>query len=186
MSSFQWIGNHPGIDLVNTVRASTPGQLVDLLPDWAAITRWAAAATLVEPSVGAAATPDDPRAEEAHAVVVGMRDALRAVLDGEAADEDLDAHLAGVPVRLTTATGPPWVGPQADADPFDLVTVPIALAVVDAAGLPRARVRRCANHDCVLRFHDTTRGGRRRWCDMATCGNRAKQAAHARRQQRRS
>jgi predicted RNA-binding Zn ribbon-like protein len=27
-------------------------------------------------------------------------------------------------------------------------------------------------------FLDTTKNGRRRWCDMATCGNRAKAARH--------
>jgi predicted RNA-binding Zn ribbon-like protein len=27
-------------------------------------------------------------------------------------------------------------------------------------------------------FYDTSRTGRRRWCDMATCGNRAKAARH--------
>jgi predicted RNA-binding Zn ribbon-like protein len=27
-------------------------------------------------------------------------------------------------------------------------------------------------------FYDNTKNGRRRWCDMATCGNRAKAARH--------
>jgi predicted RNA-binding Zn ribbon-like protein len=27
-------------------------------------------------------------------------------------------------------------------------------------------------------FFDNTKNGRRRWCDMATCGNRAKAARH--------
>jgi len=27
-------------------------------------------------------------------------------------------------------------------------------------------------------FYDISRTGRRRWCDMATCGNRAKAARH--------
>ena len=31
---------------------------------------------------------------------------------------------------------------------------------------------------CRWIFYDTSRTGRRRWCDMATCGNRAKQARH--------
>jgi predicted RNA-binding Zn ribbon-like protein len=36
------------------------------------------------------------------------------------------------------------------------------------------RFRICANHGCRWVFEDTSRGGRRRWCDMTTCGNRAK------------
>jgi predicted RNA-binding Zn ribbon-like protein len=39
-----------------------------------------------------------------------------------------------------------------------------------------ARVRRCADQRCPRVFFDSTRNGRRRWCDMATCGNRAKAA----------
>ena len=34
--------------------------------------------------------------------------------------------------------------------------------------------RICANDGCRWVFEDTSRGGRRRWCDMASCGNRAK------------
>ena len=37
-----------------------------------------------------------------------------------------------------------------------------------------ARFRVCANDGCRWVFEDTSRGGRRRWCDMSSCGNRAK------------
>ncbi len=40
------------------------------------------------------------------------------------------------------------------------------------------RLRTCANDTCRWVFFDTSRTGRRRWCDMATCGNRAKAARH--------
>lgn len=40
-----------------------------------------------------------------------------------------------------------------------------------------ARIRTCANPDCVLRFYDDSKNGLRRWCSMAHCGNRAKAAA---------
>ncbi len=36
------------------------------------------------------------------------------------------------------------------------------------------RFRICANDGCRWVFEDTSRGGRRRWCDMTSCGNRAK------------
>jgi predicted RNA-binding Zn ribbon-like protein len=36
------------------------------------------------------------------------------------------------------------------------------------------RLRRCAGEDCTRLFLDTSRGGRRRWCDMSHCGNIAK------------
>jgi predicted RNA-binding Zn ribbon-like protein len=42
-------------------------------------------------------------------------------------------------------------------------------------------VKSCEGPACTLLFADHTRGGARRWCSMAICGNRAKQAAHRRR-----
>lgn len=40
------------------------------------------------------------------------------------------------------------------------------------------RLRLCANEGCRWRFIDHSPAGRRRWCDMRTCGNRAKVARH--------
>jgi predicted RNA-binding Zn ribbon-like protein len=41
-----------------------------------------------------------------------------------------------------------------------------------------ANVKACEGHSCTLVFADHTRRRARRWCSMAICGNRAKQAAH--------
>jgi predicted RNA-binding Zn ribbon-like protein len=39
-------------------------------------------------------------------------------------------------------------------------------------------VKACEGYGCTLMFADHTRRRARRWCSMAICGNRAKQAAH--------
>ena len=44
-----------------------------------------------------------------------------------------------------------------------------------------SNVKACEGPTCTLLFADHTRGRRRRWCSMALCGNRAKQAAHRQR-----
>lgn len=44
-----------------------------------------------------------------------------------------------------------------------------------------AYVKGCERPGCTLLFADHTRGHVRRWCSMALCGNRAKQAAHRQR-----
>lgn len=44
-----------------------------------------------------------------------------------------------------------------------------------------ANVKACEGPGCTLLFADHTRGHVRRWCSMAICGNRAKQAAHRQR-----
>ncbi len=41
-----------------------------------------------------------------------------------------------------------------------------------------ANVKACEGHSCTLMFADHSRRRARRWCSMAICGNRAKQAAH--------
>ncbi len=40
------------------------------------------------------------------------------------------------------------------------------------------RVRECASEGCRWLFLDRSRGRRRRWCDMKTCGNRQKARRH--------
>ena len=45
-------------------------------------------------------------------------------------------------------------------------------------------VKACEGAPCTLLFADRTRGHARRWCSMAVCGNRAKQAAHRNRLKR--
>jgi predicted RNA-binding Zn ribbon-like protein len=45
-------------------------------------------------------------------------------------------------------------------------------------------VKACEGPPCTLLFVDRTRGHARKWCSMAVCGNRAKQAAHRNRLKR--
>jgi predicted RNA-binding Zn ribbon-like protein len=69
-----------------------------------------------------------------------------------------------------------WRSPEA-------LLFPIASAIADVICREDFRnIKGCEGHNCVLFFVDRTR--RRRWCSMAICGNRAKQAAHRRRSRR--
>lgn len=64
-------------------------------------------------------------------------------------------------------------------DPIDDALARLAEPLVTelAAGNPD-RIRVCASDTCQWIFYDASRTNRRRWCDMATCGNRAKAARH--------
>jgi len=64
-------------------------------------------------------------------------------------------------------------------DAFAGLVIPVVESAADAliAG-ELSRVRRCADARCLRVFYDTTKNGRRRWCDMSTFGNRAKAARH--------
>ena len=67
-------------------------------------------------------------------------------------------------------------------DDFDR---PLWPAVRSAAELltegETVRVHECEAQDCTWLFLDRSRGGRRRWCDMSSCGNREKARRHYRR-----
>ena len=64
-------------------------------------------------------------------------------------------------------------------DAFAGLLIPIVESASDALLVGElARVRRCADQRCGRVFLDETRNSARRWCDMATCGNRAKAARH--------
>jgi len=64
-------------------------------------------------------------------------------------------------------------------DAFAGLMIPIVESAADALILGELpRVRHCADPRCARVFYDGTKNAARRWCDMATCGNRAKAARH--------
>ena len=53
----------------------------------------------------------------------------------------------------------------------------IAADAVDiVSGAREGQMALCASPTCRAAFFDTSRGATRRWCEMNTCGNRAKKA----------
>ncbi len=61
----------------------------------------------------------------------------------------------------------------------DSLLLPIAQVIAEFLSTDDLScVKACEGPACTLLFLDRTRGRARRWCSMAICGNRAKQAAH--------
>jgi len=59
---------------------------------------------------------------------------------------------------------------------------PIARSTAELLTSPEvARVRGCASERCFWLFVDRSKNRSRRWCEMKSCGNRAKARAHRRR-----
>jgi predicted RNA-binding Zn ribbon-like protein len=55
----------------------------------------------------------------------------------------------------------------------------MAIRAVDLLrSLSTKRLRMCSGPNCAWLFIDSSKAGRRRWCDMATCGNDAKAKRH--------
>lgn len=107
-----------------------------------------------------------------------------AIIDGlpvPEGDREVLNELAAQPClvpRLLPGPTRTWVGVQGTRSLLSSV----ARDAIDVFGGPRAaRLKRCEGSRCALLFVDTSRSGRRRWCSMERCGNRAKVAAHRRR-----
>jgi predicted RNA-binding Zn ribbon-like protein len=67
----------------------------------------------------------------------------------------------------------------------DTLLLPLVRAMADlVCDEDFSYIKGCEGHMCTLLFVNRTPGRGRRWCSMAVCGNRAKQVAHRRREQR--
>jgi predicted RNA-binding Zn ribbon-like protein len=76
------------------------------------------------------------------------------------------------------------LGHRHQGDPVDGAMTRLAESIARALIQGHAeRLRVCQAADCHWVFADTSRTGRRKWCDMASCGNRAKVARHRARRQ---
>ena len=64
---------------------------------------------------------------------------------------------------------------RSDAADLDLIAATIGgRMVAQVFPLPTERLRMCEGPNCSWLFIDRSKAGRRRWCDMAVCGNAAK------------
>lgn len=67
----------------------------------------------------------------------------------------------------------------------EVLLIPVAQAMAELVCTEDfSDIKACEGHACTLFFLDKTRARARRWCSMAICGNRAKQAAHRKRTKR--
>jgi predicted RNA-binding Zn ribbon-like protein len=117
--------------------------------------------------------------------VRGARAALRAVWDAEVehrvpdqgALDTINAVLREAP-RIELVAGDDCCGighrHTADDPVGEALAGLVGPLVRSIAAGDTGRFRVCANDGCRWVFEDTSRGGRRRWCDMTSCGNRAK------------
>jgi predicted RNA-binding Zn ribbon-like protein len=122
------------------------------------------------------------------------RQALREVADAvyarrapasDAVDEVNRTLRARELIVLEPASDGVRIAHRHEGHPLDDALARLAQPLVDelAGGRPE-RLRVCANDACRWVFFDASPTGRRRWCSMASCGNRAKAARHRARQRK--
>ena len=190
-TTFVFIGERLWLDFVNTDDLRR-GVRVDVLRDFDALIQWLGAADVLdaERATGIARRAEQQPAGAAAALVDArrVRAALRALAERGAVQEKARADaLTEINRVLGRSAGHRRVEFGDDGsfkqsfvpvgDAFAGLMIPVVESAAEAlVGGELLRVRRCADGRCPRVFYDSTRNGRRRWCDMATCGNRAKAA----------
>jgi predicted RNA-binding Zn ribbon-like protein len=172
-----WVEDHfiagdVALDFANTVYRRWPELGADLFPDAEAFGTWLVRANLL------------PAGSEAASEALGETRALRALLW-----EVFDAQQEGNPIPANAFGGLLDIARRGSAHvtvrPDGTMTAPDvggALAVLALRAItlvlnpPAQGVRACDR--CGWFFIDSSRGRRRRWCSMKTCGNQAKAARY--------
>jgi predicted RNA-binding Zn ribbon-like protein len=166
---------------------------VEALCDFGDLMQWAAGSTGLAPGVVADleiwAQERPAMAAELFADAIALREVIYRIFSALAAgaavpDHDfaaLNRALAAAPPRHRLGRSEAGYGWQIGPAPLSAATLlaPVLWSAGDLmASDRRRRVRLCANERCLWLFLDESKGGTRRWCDMASCGNRAKARRH--------
>jgi predicted RNA-binding Zn ribbon-like protein len=189
-----FVADSLGLDFLNSI-ATPVGTPIDWLDSGDGLLKWLAQAGLVPIDVlndlKARAMPGelDKVADQARALREWFRgfvrkhmgrplapkalhelEPLNKLLQRDEAFNRISRHRGGVGLELQVMRR--WRSPES-------LLLPIGEALARfVCEEDFANVKACEGHSCTLVFADHTRRRARRWCSMAVCGNRAKQAAH--------
>ena len=181
------------LDFVNTVRFRPVSDRIELINTYEDLLSWARQATIITPgeaaALAAAARKRGRSAVDALSEARALRESIYAIFSSRAAglpapEADLRtlnrwigramAHAGLVPAGSRFDWGWPDNAPD-----LDRVSWWVARSAADLLTSPDLTfVRECAGYDCGWLFMDATKNRSRRWCDMRTCGNRAKSRRH--------
>jgi predicted RNA-binding Zn ribbon-like protein len=183
-----FVGGHPVLDFVNTVagRDQSPR---DRLGDYPRLLDWATQAKLLPVPILGRLAREARRAPVAAKIALtrakGLRESLFEVLTSAISSKTpargalaqlREQWVAGVNAHeLRVVDGRFVIQLRSNAADLNLIASVIAYQMAsEVIYLPMERMRMCAGPNCAWVFIDRSKAGRRRWCDMAVCGNTAK------------
>ncbi|MFC8597888.1 CGNR zinc finger domain-containing protein [Isoptericola sp. NPDC057191] len=166
------------LDFVGTLRARRNDEPTEKLTSAADLDAWFVESGLLADASSSGAA-DLERA-------LALREAVYALVWSRLHDRPLPADAVGT-VNAVAATPPltPVLTEQgwAWAGGADQVLSQLARQAVEIVGGDEAALlRECGRPECTQVYLDRSRGHRREWCSMATCGSRMKAAAYRARQ----
>jgi len=189
---FEFSGGALCLDFVNTL-GDRPRCAHDRLGEFSDLLRWAGEAEILDAPLQtrlagrAARRPTEAR--EVFGRAIALREDLYRIFSAFAAGRRpgrrelraLNDVLAEALPHLHVEEGDEgfrWTWSGA-ASRLDRVLWPVVRSAADLITSPETSLlRECASGTCSWLFVDRSRTHRRRWCDMKTCGNRAKARRH--------
>jgi predicted RNA-binding Zn ribbon-like protein len=187
------------LDFANTVRARPLSDRIESINTYEDLLSWARAAAILTLEEVAGLRRDAERtpraAAQALARALSVREAVYGVVSSHAAALPVpEGNLRTLNIAIGRAMsqsglvmsggGFEWGWPGVTPD-LDRVSWLVARSAAELLTSPYLTVvRECEGYDCGWLFIDTTKNHNRRWCDMSTCGNRAKGRRHYARRRR--
>jgi predicted RNA-binding Zn ribbon-like protein len=185
------VGNHPVLDFVNTVENRLrPAPEEDLIASYEDFLRWLSVVGLLGNDELARLREECAFREEACRAALrearSLREAFWAIFGAIAHGGTPPEGAVGVLNRILSQGS--WtrrVHIDEDSRPsveyerrVDALMKPVLALAESGADLLASekldRIRMCDREECGDLFYDASKPGRRRWCDMAKCGNRTK------------
>lgn len=197
--TFVFVGGRLWLDFLNTDDARL-GERMDTIDSFERFVAWLEAARIVDAERAAALrrrAQEQPSGAAAALVEARrVRAALRALAERgrtEQGERGRETALGEINRVLGRSVGSRRVEAHPDGgytrsfvpigDAFGGLVIPVVESAVETLVRGEtARIHTCADRRCPRHFIDDSRSRTRRWCDMRTCGNRAK----AQRQRRRT
>jgi predicted RNA-binding Zn ribbon-like protein len=187
-----------GLDFVNTL-SYNKDETHEHLTDAATAVSWLQHHALLHQEMADAILADAKDAEGEERLLTRIRrvrGALRELLDAAverrppqngALREVNRALRAPYVIELVPASDGVSLDHRHEGDPISGAMARLSEAVTrELTGDNSRRLRICANDECRWVFNDHSPAGRRKWCDMSSCGNRAKAARHRERQKQKT
>ncbi len=196
---FRLIGGEPSLDFANTAEWNGDELLIELLPDYESLVRWAELAGVIDAHTARKLRSRSRRnREEADRALLRARELRRALHaafsasasahGGSSAGRGLPNSIAALDVLLHEALKHlrvageggrvrfDWdgMGGQLDCIEWPVIWNAAQFLASEAAG----SVHVCAGRNCGWVYVDRSRNGLRRWCSMETCGSREKAHRH--------
>ncbi len=190
---FRFVAGSSCLDFLNTLGDRVSEKPNEHLTEYADLVRWLETGDLLSREAGARLvrkSGSDSRAADAVLRrAVALREALYRIFTTIVAGEPplasdlllLNEEMADAMVhrRLVASEAGFELAWSGDGDELAEPLWPVALSAAELLTSGSvARIKSCASDSCAWVFMDESRNRSRQWCEMETCGNRAKARRH--------